>query len=112
MNGATALDCEKTINSPNSTNTMTIGTSQYFFSCLRNWKNSPSTRLLLMMDLTPAAQTERKSDRIDGDCSADRNQLNRKAPCIRGSANEKASGERADTEHREAKRQTTDNRDG
>src|SRR5215472_7861861 len=49
MNGATALDCENTISRPNSTKTMTIGTSQYFFSCLRNWKNSPRTRPLLMI---------------------------------------------------------------
>src|SRR3954468_18462812 len=49
MNGATALDCENTINSPNSTNTITIGTSQYFFSCLRNCQNSETTRFLLMM---------------------------------------------------------------
>src|SRR5690348_12381162 len=51
MNGATALDCEKTISRPNSTNTMTMGTSQYFFSCFRNWKNSPSTRPLLISNL-------------------------------------------------------------
>src|SRR3954452_15955962 len=51
MNGATALDCENTINRPNSTNTMTIGTSQYFFSCFRNCTNSDNTRPLLMCDL-------------------------------------------------------------
>src|SRR5213083_3064251 len=56
MNGATALDCENTISRPNSTNTMTIGTSQYFFSCLRNLKNSPRTRPLLM---TPPAGSVR-----------------------------------------------------
>src|SRR4051794_8674940 len=49
MNGATALDCEKMIRSPNSTKTTTIGTSQYFFSCLRNCQNSETTRFLLMM---------------------------------------------------------------
>src|SRR6476469_8125180 len=48
MNGATALDCENTISRPNNTKTMTIGTSQYFFSCFRNLKNSPSTRPLLI----------------------------------------------------------------
>src|SRR5438874_3999271 len=48
MNGATALDCEKTISNPNSTNTTTIGTSQYFFSCRRNRQNSESTRPLLI----------------------------------------------------------------
>src|SRR6267378_2549050 len=48
MNGATALDCENTISRPNSTNTSTIGTSQYFFSCRRNCQNSVNTRLLLM----------------------------------------------------------------
>src|SRR5712692_732025 len=48
MNGATALDCENTISRPNSTNTSTIGTSQYFFSCRRNCQNSANTRLLLM----------------------------------------------------------------
>src|SRR6266850_2403717 len=48
MNGATALDCEKTISRPNSTNTMTIGTSQYFFSSRRNSTNSDNTRPLLM----------------------------------------------------------------
>src|SRR5688572_21477350 len=48
MNGATALDCENTINRPNSTNTMTIGSSQYFFSWRRNWMNSDSTRLFAM----------------------------------------------------------------
>src|SRR4029453_11207320 len=46
MNGATALDCEKTISSPKSTKTMTIGINQYFFSCRRNCQNSASTRLL------------------------------------------------------------------
>src|SRR5204863_281758 len=48
MNGAIALDCEKTIRRPNSRNTSTIGTSQYFFSWRRNWKNSERTRLLLI----------------------------------------------------------------
>src|SRR5262245_9650520 len=48
MNGATALDCENTIRSPNSTNTSTIGTSQYFFSWRRNCRNSANTRPLLM----------------------------------------------------------------
>src|SRR5438067_1868407 len=48
MNGATALDCEKTIRRPKSTNTMTIGTSQYFFSWRRNCQNSATTRPLLM----------------------------------------------------------------
>jgi len=48
MNGATALDCENTISSPKSTNTITIGTSQYFFSSRRNWKNSEKTRPLLI----------------------------------------------------------------
>src|SRR5262252_4480277 len=48
MNGATALDCENTIRRPNSTKTMTIGTSQYFFSCFRNCPNSEKTRLLLI----------------------------------------------------------------
>src|SRR6476660_9671305 len=48
MNGAMALDCEKTISSPNDRNTSTIGTSQYFFSWRRNWKNSERTRLLLI----------------------------------------------------------------
>src|SRR3954470_22806097 len=48
MNGATALDCENTISRPNSTKTTTIGTSQYFFSCRRNWTNSASTRDLAM----------------------------------------------------------------
>src|SRR5437762_2487104 len=48
MNGATALDCEKTISNPNSTKTTTIGTSQYFFSCRRNRQNSESTRPLLI----------------------------------------------------------------
>src|SRR5881394_3204113 len=48
MNGATALDCEKTISRPNSTKTTTIGTSQYFFSCRRNRQNSDSTRALLI----------------------------------------------------------------
>src|SRR5688500_20267356 len=46
--GATALDCENTINRPNSTNTITIGSSQYFFSWRRNWMNSDSTRLFAM----------------------------------------------------------------
>src|SRR4249919_794419 len=46
MNGATALDWEKIISRPNSTNTTTIGTSQYFFSCRRNCQNSESTRPL------------------------------------------------------------------
>src|SRR6185295_3732649 len=49
MNGATALDCEKTISRPNNTKTTTMGTSQYFFSCLRNCQNSENTRFLLMM---------------------------------------------------------------
>src|SRR5436189_5642290 len=48
MNGATALDWEKTINSPNSTNTITIGTSQYFFSCFRICRNSDNTLPLLI----------------------------------------------------------------
>src|SRR5438477_12865382 len=48
MNGATALDCEKTIRRPNSTKTTTIGTSQYFFSWRRNCQNSESTRVLLI----------------------------------------------------------------
>src|SRR6266853_1200679 len=51
MNGAMALDCEKTISRPNNTTATTIGTSQYFFSCRRNWKNSPSTRDFAMNDL-------------------------------------------------------------
>src|SRR5215213_9336073 len=49
MNGATALDCENTINRPNSTNTTTIGTSQYFFSVRRNSINSDRTCPLLMV---------------------------------------------------------------
>src|SRR5712692_7269656 len=48
MNGATALVCENTIKRPNSTKTITIGTSQYFFSCRRNWNSSTSTRDLAM----------------------------------------------------------------
>src|SRR5712691_9646117 len=48
MNGAMALDCEKTISRPNSTKTTTIGTSQYFFSCRRNCQKSERTRPLLM----------------------------------------------------------------
>src|SRR5215472_7554816 len=48
MNGATALDCEKMISNPNKTNTTTIGTNQYFFSCLRNDQNSDRTRPLLI----------------------------------------------------------------
>src|SRR5437588_1429858 len=48
MNGATALDCAKTISSPKSTNTTTIGTSQYFFSCRMNCQSSETTRCLLM----------------------------------------------------------------
>src|SRR5688572_3635820 len=48
MNGATALDCENAISRPNSTNTITIGISQYFFSCFRNCQNSVSTRLFAM----------------------------------------------------------------
>src|SRR5262245_35278403 len=65
MNGATALDCEKTISSPNSTNTTTIGTSQYFFSCFRNCTNSPSTRPLL---IRPPAQLilSRAGDALEG----------------------------------------------
>src|SRR5450756_341413 len=51
MNGATALDCEKTISRPSSRNTMTIGASQYFFSALRNWKNSPTR---LSFDMGPS----------------------------------------------------------
>src|SRR5436190_12385182 len=51
MNGAMALDCEKTISSPNSTNTTTIGSSQYFFSAIRNCQNSASTRLFAMIPL-------------------------------------------------------------
>src|SRR6266487_1628356 len=49
MNGATALDCANTINSPNATKTTTIGTSQNFFSCCRNWKNWDRTLVFLMM---------------------------------------------------------------
>src|SRR6516162_2094853 len=48
MNGATALDCAKMISKPNKTNTTTIGTNQYFFSCLRNDQNSDRTRPLLI----------------------------------------------------------------
>src|SRR5579864_8425594 len=55
MNGANALDCEKTIRSPNSTNTTTIGTSQYFFSWRRNCQSSDSTRPLLMGSLNTSA---------------------------------------------------------
>src|SRR6187455_2501930 len=51
MNGATALDCENTISSPNSTNTMTMGRSQYFFSAIRNCQNSLSTRLFAISPL-------------------------------------------------------------
>ena len=47
MKGATALDCENTINRPKSTNTMMIGISQYFFSWRRNAQNSPRTRPLV-----------------------------------------------------------------
>src|SRR6185295_1385625 len=46
MNGARALDCENTISSPNSTNMIAIGTSQYFFSCRRNAQKSDTTRPL------------------------------------------------------------------
>src|SRR5687767_11367163 len=46
MKGATALDCEKTISSPNSTKTITTGISQYFFSSRRNCQNSTMTRFL------------------------------------------------------------------
>src|SRR5215467_5860658 len=66
MNGATALDCENTINRPNSTKTTTIGTSQYFFSCLRNLKNSPSTRLLLIPEPRSAGLQPRLSGRREG----------------------------------------------
>ena len=48
MNGAMALDCENTISKPNSTNTTTIGRSQYFFSCRRKAQNYEMTRLLLI----------------------------------------------------------------
>src|SRR5262249_37192059 len=48
MNGAIALDCEKTINSPNRMNITTMGASQYFFSCRRNCQNSLNTRALPM----------------------------------------------------------------
>src|SRR5262245_33348386 len=48
MNGASALDCEKTISNPNKMNITTIGASQYFFSCRRNCQNSLRTRILLM----------------------------------------------------------------
>src|SRR6478609_6312372 len=51
MNGATALDCENTISNPNSTNTMTMGRSQYFFSAIRNCQNSLSTRLFAITPL-------------------------------------------------------------
>src|SRR5579872_6961815 len=49
MNGATALDCANTISSPNAMKMITIGTSQNFFSCRRNSKNSEMTRLFFMM---------------------------------------------------------------
>src|SRR5262245_58398936 len=47
MNGATALDCENTISSPNSTKMMTIGRSQYFFSWRRKLTKSDKTPLLM-----------------------------------------------------------------
>src|ERR1700682_2995092 len=61
MNGAPAPDCAKTMRNPSSTNTATIGSSQYFFSCRRNCHNSVSTRPLLMRssvhsDVMPAVQ--------------------------------------------------------
>src|SRR6185436_1203705 len=49
MNGATALDCAKTINSPKAMKMTTIGTSQNFFSWLRNCKNCEMTLLFFMM---------------------------------------------------------------
>src|SRR5258708_1701676 len=49
MNGATALDCANTISKPNATKIITIGTSQNFFSCRRNWKNCDTTLLFFMM---------------------------------------------------------------
>src|SRR3954447_13519155 len=52
MNGATALDCEKTISSANRTKMTTIGASQYFFSCRRNCENSFSTLNLDMRFLS------------------------------------------------------------
>src|SRR3989442_15206463 len=50
MKGATALDCENTIRSPKRTKTITIGTSQYFFSCRKNCQSSKTTRRLLTMN--------------------------------------------------------------
>src|SRR5580765_1522677 len=111
MNGATALDCEKTISRPNSTNTMTMGTSQYFFSCLRNWKNSPRTRPLLIVHLTsPAAPAERQRERTHGNRRADGNQLNREPARIGRTANEQATGTRAEAEDRHPERKLPENR--
>src|SRR5512142_2717372 len=106
MNGATALDCEKTISRPNSTNTMTIGTSQYFFSCLRNWKNSPSTRPLLILHLaSPASRAERQHHRTDGNGRGNRNELDRKPSGIGRAAHQQASCESAGTEDGHPQRQ-------
>jgi hypothetical protein len=46
MNGASTLDCVNTISSPNRMNITTIGVIQYFFSSLRNWRSSDTTRTL------------------------------------------------------------------
>src|SRR6476659_143272 len=48
MKGARALDCDTTIRNPSRTNPITIGISQYFFSCRRNSRSSLRTRRLVM----------------------------------------------------------------
>src|SRR5678815_4922476 len=49
MNGATALDCANTMRRPKAMKITTIGTSQNFFSWLRNCKNCEITLLFFMM---------------------------------------------------------------
>src|SRR3954471_8861249 len=112
MNGATALDCENTISSPNSTNTITIGTSQYFFSCLRNWKNSPRTRPLLICEplRCDAALAEGKRERPDGGGNCNGHQVCGEAARVRGAANNEAASNRTGAESGQSKRQPTHDR--
>src|SRR6476646_8083477 len=114
MNGATALDCEKTISSPNSTKTTTIGMSQYFFSWRRNCQNSDRTRPLLMMILSLRHETTGGHDQ----CSrrhrqrhGDRNQMDRKAAGVGGASGDEPAQQRAGAENDGCERETADHRD-
>src|SRR6266540_2836355 len=104
MNGATALDWENTISSPNRTNTTTIGTSQYFFSCFRNCQNSDKTRPLLILT------SHHQRHGAHGQRDSHRNQMYGEPAGIRDAPRDQAADDSAKTTQHETKRQPSNHR--